>query len=126
MKNLNSFLLVIILFLLFLIYCNGFNIYEQFSNINSRVIHGSKTSSNLYDYPTANIANNINLPCGIYTAESNFGDCICMVLSPFNIECHIKKFNKNIYGKELKLRNIKKIKGEQGDISYLIEKSCKE
>ena len=103
---------IIILFTIFIIIFY-FVIYKKDiyipKKINGKVIIGLQLGKKLFDYPTANISNSINLPKGMYLADSNFGDCICMVFHDDIIECHIKDFNKDIYGKTLKLKNITNI-----------------
>jgi len=90
-----------------------FTIYKplSYNNIlNQTILKGDNICSYIYDYPTANIINTINLPFGIYQATSNYGDTLCIVFYIDNIiHCHIKNFNKNIYNKKLSLYNIKKI-----------------
>ena len=76
-------------------------------DIEEIVQHGQQRGSSYYDWPTANIPNRHLFPCGIYGAESNYGKAVCIILT--NIECHIRKFQGNLYGKKLKLKKLERI-----------------
>ena len=95
--------------------------------ISGIVIKGSRYGKHFFDYPTANLINSVNLPCGVYTASSNYGDCI--VFSLDMLECHIKNFKGNLYNKKLVLKNIKKIDGNENNYKYplinILNKGCK-
>ena len=92
---------------------NNFIFYKQLSYknvINQTILKGDNICSLIYDYPTANINNTINLPYGIYKATSNYGESLCIVFYTSNIiHCHIKNFNQDIYGKKLSIYNIENI-----------------
>ena len=123
MKN-SIFLSIVVIFILLYFIISHRESFTNKYEINEPIITGANIASSKYDYPTANIANSKNLSCGMYTANSNYGDCICMVLSPSRIECHIKNFNKNIYGKRLKLNNLHKIKDTNDDLASIINLAC--
>ena len=58
----------------------------------------------------------------MYTANSNYGDAVCLVLHPDKLECHIKNFDGTIYGKTLQLENIKEAKDDR--LGNLIHLGC--
>tara|TARA_B110000003_G_scaffold72616_1_gene74007 strand:+ start:3774 stop:4130 length:357 start_codon:yes stop_codon:yes gene_type:complete len=82
-------------------------------DIEEIVERGGQRGSSYYDWPTANIPNQHLFPCGVYGAESNYGQAVCMVLWDYKIECHIRNFKGNLYGKELKLRNLERIMNDR-------------
>lgn len=98
--------------------------------LTGTVIHGFGYANKIFDYPTANLSVNHDLPCGLYTAISNYGECICFITSRDNIEFHIKKFNKDIYNKKVKLTNFIEIHDINStsviisNLSYLLKKQC--
>ena len=103
-----EFIIIIYFFLIFLYIKMWYQNKEYFdNNIRGIVLDGEKVASNIYDYPTANISVKHNYNPGVYSADSNFGKCICFIPSKYSLECHIKDFNKDIYGKELVLNNLK-------------------
>lgn len=91
--------------------------------IKETIERGDQKASTFYDFPTANIKNTIHLPCGMYTANSNYGDAVCLVLHPDTLECHIKNFDENIYGKTLQLANIEQAKDD--NLAKLINVGCR-
>lgn len=86
---------------------------KEFFSIKGRVIRGEGTSKK-YDFPTANILVEKNIKCGIYEGKSQYGKTIIMSDGKANvIECNIMDFNKDIYGKLLKIKNIKPLKNKK-------------
>ena len=114
--------ILLFLILLILLIKNKKQTNKLINNTSGKVIYGHQLGKNIFDYPTANIKNNINLPEGIYIANTNYGDGICMVFNKYIIEIHIKNFNKNIYGKIIKLTNIKNLK-DSNNIHKLLKKA---
>ncbi len=82
---------------------------ENYSNIEGIVEKGDGVSK-MVDWPTANIKNNKNIPFGVYSGKSNYGNVTFYSRDNW-IEAHIHDFNGNIYGKSLKISNIKKLPG---------------
>tara|TARA_A100001015_G_scaffold197431_1_gene220142 strand:- start:41 stop:448 length:408 start_codon:yes stop_codon:yes gene_type:complete len=82
---------------------------ENYSNIEGIVEKGDGVSK-MADWPTANIKNNKNIPFGVYSGKSNYGNVTFYSRDNW-IEAHIHDFNGNIYGKTLKISNIKKLPG---------------
>ena len=80
------------------------------SSISGKVIKGEGVSK-LYGFPTANIRIKEKLPCGVFDGKSQYGKTTVMSDGKGYVEAHIHNFNKNIYGKELKIENIDYIKG---------------
>lgn len=70
--------------------------------VESKVIPGIQKASDVYDYPTANLAKKVDIPDGMYFATSNFGDCVCFCKDS-KLECHVKGLNDNLYGKTMKV-----------------------
>ena len=101
-------LILIILLVIIICYLLIYSKKEFINKITNNIEKGDGYISRIYGYPTANIENIINLECGTYTANSNYGDCACLVINPKKIECHIKNFKGDLYGKKLKLYNIKR------------------
>ena len=103
-----SFYLVLGISLLLVIYIK-FNVIENLvSSIEGKVIKGDQTSRKL-DYPTANMNIKKPLECGIFNGKSQYGKTTIISGGGKFVECHIHNFNKNIYGKKLRVDNIKKI-----------------
>jgi FAD synthase len=84
---------------------NQLPMYEY--KVTSKIIPGIQRASNMYDYPTANLEDAVQLPDGMYFAKTNFGDCIAFVNGK-KMECHIKGINENLYGKTLTATNFEK------------------
>ena len=96
--------------------------------ISGRVIKGNQIGQKL-GYPTANIKypeNKVQIPFGVYSAEVVAGGCSYKGMLNYGIkptindnknepvaEVHIIGFNKDIYGEELKISIIKKIRDEK-------------
>lgn len=129
MKILNKlFFFIIIVFCILLLKLLNINKEPFFTipnTISGIVKKGSGEGNPIFDYPTANIDNTVNLPCGIYIANSNYGDCVLLSLTKSIIECHIKKFNGNLYGKKIVLKNIQKLDGKNNRTVNIFNKGCK-
>ena len=103
-----SFYLVLGISLLLVIYIK-FNVIESLvSSIEGKVIKGDQTSRKL-DYPTANMNIETPIDCGIFNGKSQYGKTTVISGGGKFVECHIHNFNKNIYGKKLKVDNIKEV-----------------
>ena len=97
-------------------------------SISGAVIKGNQIGQKL-GYPTANIKypeNKVQIPFGVYSAEVVAGGCSYKGMLNYGIkptindnknepvaEVHIIGFNKDIYGEELKISIIKKIRDEK-------------
>jgi hypothetical protein len=92
---------------------NRSNNIENFNNIEGIIERGDGISK-IADWPTANIKNTKNIPFGVYSGESNYGNVTFYSRDNW-IEAHIHNFDKNIYGKNLIINNIKKIPGFNAD-----------
>ena len=86
---------------------------ENYSNIEGVVEKGDGISK-IADWPTANIKNTKNIPFGVYSGKSNYGNVTFYSRDNW-IEAHIHNFNGNLYGKKLKISNIKKLPGFNND-----------
>ena len=119
-----SFYLVLGISLLLVIYIK-FNVIENLvSSIECKVIKGDQTSRKI-DYPTANMYIEKPLECGIFNGKSQYGKTTVISGGNNFVECHIHNFNKNIYGKNLKVNNIKKVNFNQSincDLAKLLLK----
>ena len=94
---------------------------EKIPNTISGIVRsGSGYGKPFFDYPTANIDNHEKLGCGVYTASSNYGDCIVFSFDSSRLECHIKNFNGNLYNKKIVLKNIKKLDSKVDNDKYPI------
>lgn len=102
------FYLVLVISLLLVIYIKINVIESLVSSIEGKVIKGAQTSRKL-DYPTANMNIKKPLECGIFNGKSQYGKTTIISGGGKFVECHIHNFNKNIYGKKLRIDNIKKI-----------------
>ena len=84
----------------------------KFPKINNykleAVIKGDQTSRKI-DYPTANMNIETPMECGIFNGKSQYGKTTVISNGGKLVECHIHNFNKNIYGKKLKIDNIKEV-----------------
>lgn len=87
---------------------------ENYSNIEGIVEKGDGISK-LADWPTANIKNTKKIPFGVYSGNSEFGNVTFYSRDNW-IEAHIHDFNGNLYGKNLKISNIKKLPGFNDDL----------
>jgi len=86
-----------------------FNVIESLvSSIEGKVIKGDQTSRKI-DYPTANMNIETPMECGIFNGKSQYGKTTIISGGGKLVECHIHNFNKNIYGKKLKVDNIKEV-----------------
>ena len=86
---------------------------KEIFSIKGRVIRGDGTSKK-YDFPTANVFVEKNIKCGMYEGKSQYGKTIILSDGKTNvIECNIMDFNKDIYGKLLKIKNIKPLKNKK-------------
>ena len=95
---------------------------ENYQNsISAIVARGEKMATNVYDYPTANLDINHDIPCGVYSADSNYGKCVCFIPSKNSLECHIKNFNKDIYGEKMDLKNITE---NDDNLSNVLKAGC--
>ena len=103
-----SFYLVLGLSLLLVIFIQGNVIEGLVSSIEGKVIKGDETSRKI-DYPTANMFIKHTMECGIVNGKSQYGKTTVFSGGGNFVECHIHNFNKNIYGKKLRVDNIKKI-----------------
>ena len=72
--------------------------------VTSKIVPGIQKASSVYDYPTANLEDSVNLPNGMYLAKSNFGDCVAFVNNK-KMECHVKGLKENLYGKTITVSN---------------------
>ena len=119
-----SFYLVLGISLLLVIYIK-FNVIENLvSSIEGKVIKGDQTSRKI-DYPTANMYIEKPLECGIFNGKSQYGKTTVISGGNNFVECHIHNFNKNIYGKKLRVDNIKKVNFNQSincDLAKLLLK----
>ena len=86
---------------------------ENYSNIEGIVEKGDGISK-LVDWPTANIKNTKKIPFGVYSGNSEYGNVTFYSRDNW-IEAHIHDFNGNLYGKNLKISNIKKLPGFNDD-----------
>ena len=86
---------------------------ENYSNIEGIVEKGDGISK-LVDWPTANIKNTKKIPFGVYSGNSEYGNVTFYSRDNW-IEAHIHDFNGNLYGKNLKISNIKKLPGFNAD-----------
>ena len=103
-----SFYLVLGLSLLLVIFIQGNVIEGLVSSIEGKVIKGDQTSRKI-DYPTANMNIETPMECGIFNGKSQYGKTTIISGGGKFVECHIHNFNKNIYGKKLKVDNIKEV-----------------
>ena len=87
---------------------------ENYSNIEGIVEKGDGISK-LVDWPTANIKNTKKIPFGVYSGNSEYGNVTFYSRDNW-IEAHIHDFNGNLYGKNLKISNIKKLPGFNDDL----------
>lgn len=134
MKVHNSlFFICIVIVSIIVLLINTKNNIESMENkipetISGIVRKGYRNGKAFFDYPTANIDNHENLSCGVYTATSNYGDCIVLSFDSSVLECHIKNFSGNLYNKKLVLKNIKKLDGNENKYPLFINilnKGCK-
>ena len=94
---------------------------ENYQNyISAIVARGEKVATIVYDYPTANLDVNHDIPFVVYSADSNYVKCVCFVPSKNSLECHIKNFNKDIYSEKMELKNIT----ENSDNLSNVSKDC--
>lgn len=87
---------------------------ENYSNIEGVVEKGDGISK-LAGWPTANIKNTEKIPFGVYSGNSEYGNVTFYSRDNW-IEAHIHNFNGNLYGKNLKISNIKKLPGFNDDL----------
>jgi FAD synthase len=123
-QNKLFFIFIVIVSIIFLL-INTKNNIESMQNkipetISGIVTKGSGYGKPFFDYPTANIDNHENLGCGLYTATSNYGDCIVFSFDSSRLECHIKNFSGNLYNKKIVLKNIKKLDSRVDNEKYPI------
>jgi FAD synthase len=101
------------------------NVIESLvSSIEGKVIKGDQTSRKI-DYPTANMNIETPMECGIFNGQSQYGKTTVISGGNNFVECHIHNFNKNIYGKKLRVDNIKKVNFNQSincDLAKLLLK----
>ena len=91
-------------------------------NYIEEIVRRGYQKSRLFDYPTANIKNSLNLPCGVYQGDTNYNRPVTIYSNNSNeLECHIHKFNKNIYDKKLTINNIKPIENTGYNKEHLCE-----
>ena len=128
------FFICIVIVSIIVLLINTKNNIESMENkipetISGIVIKGYGYGKPFFDYPTANIDNHENLSCGVYTATSNYGDCIIFSFDSSVLECHIKNFSGNLYNEKLVLKNIKKLDGNENNYKYplinILNKGCK-
>ena len=81
------------------------NIETLVSSISGIVVKG-EGKARKYGYRTANMEIKENLDCGIFNGDSNYGKTTIFSNGNGFVECHIHNFNKDIYGKKLKIKNI--------------------
>ncbi len=103
-----SFYLILGLSILLIIFLKSNVIEGLVSSIEGKVIKGDGASRKI-DYPTANMFIKHPMECGIFNGKSQYGKTTVFSDGGNFVECHIHNFNKNIYGKKLRVDNIKKI-----------------
>ena len=54
-----------------------------------------------------------DLDCGIFNGDSKYGKTTIISDGAGYVECHIHDFNKDIYGKKLKIKNIHYIEDDK-------------
>ena len=54
-----------------------------------------------------------DLDCGIFNGDSKYGKTTIISDGEGYVECHIHYFNKDIYGKKLKIKNIHYIEDDK-------------
>lgn len=122
MFNIKNFTFIIFLILSIYILFNIISISEGFKNYIEEIVRRGYQKSRLFDYPTANIKNSLNLPCGVYQGDTNYNRPVTIYSNNSNeLECHIHKFNKNIYDKKLTINNIKPIENTGYNKEHLCE-----
>lgn len=75
------------------------------SSISGKVIKGDGISRK-YGYRTANMKLKKPMECGVFNGMSQHGKTTILSNGTNYVECHIHDFNKDIYGKTLKIKNI--------------------
>lgn len=99
-------------FTLFIILLSSFfvtkNIETLVSSISGVVKKGDGVARK-YGYRTANMNIKQKLDCGIFNGDSKYGKTTIISNGKGFVECHIHDFKKNIYGKKLKIDNIRYI-----------------
>jgi len=103
--HIGGIIIILSLILLMIILSNKKTIEGLVSSISGKVIKGEGTSRD-YDYPTANIIIKKPMKCGVFNGMSQYGKTTILSNGTNYVECHIHNFNKNIYGKTLKIKDI--------------------
>tara|TARA_B100000287_G_C20146549_1_gene588382 strand:- start:39 stop:332 length:294 start_codon:yes stop_codon:yes gene_type:complete len=88
--------------------------------VEGLVEKGLGLSSETHGYPSANIKSDLEM--GIYTGSTKYGPCILAVGTPPSTEIHIFEFDGDLYGKNLKIKNIKRVPEELTFAMYKINK----
>ena len=110
-RKINFYLYILLIFLavyLFYFLIQHLFINEHMTNI-SGIVEKGRGMAKVYGYKTANITIDKKLDCGIYNGISQYGKTTIISDGSNKVECHIHDFNKNIYGKNLNIKNIKKL-----------------
>lgn len=122
MFNIKNFTFIIFLILTIYILLNSIYIYEGYKNFIEEVVRRGYQKARLFGYPTANIRNSINLPCGVYQGSTNYNKSATIYSNNSDeLECHIHEFNKNIYDKKLTINNIRPIENTGYSKGHLCE-----
>ena len=82
------------------------------------VERGEGQAGKLHGYPSANIKSDLDK--GIYTGKTKYGYCVLAVGRPPSTEIHIFDFDGDLYGKNLKVRDITRVPKELTFAMYKI------
>ena len=78
---------------------NSIYIYEGYKNFIEEVVRRGYQKARLFGYPTANIRNSINLPCGVYQGSTNYNKSATIYSnSTDELECHIHEGVRDFIG----------------------------
>jgi FAD synthase len=101
-----KFIKLLIICCIFILFVSRKKYIENLvSSISGKVIKGDGTSRN-YGYRTANMKLKKPMECGVFNGMSQHGKTTILSNGTNYVECHIHDFNKDIYGKTLKIKNI--------------------